>query len=106
MQDNFYAMKGTEAQTANPHALSSNVRQNGTGISVFHLKKRSKPDLNRYLQGRSYQLFKRGVKASRTLEDYNRRLKDFVVYSHHPKLTPCSNPAPEVNSLQRNRKTP
>lgn len=84
MRDNFYSMDASGQQTATqeqkPHVLSSNIRQPKASISVFHRKKSPKLQLDRYLQGRSYQLFKRGVKAPKTLQYYNRHLYGFCEF--------------------------
>lgn len=40
----------------------------------------SHPSLEKYLQGRSYQLFKRGIRAKKTLEYYERGLYHFCDY--------------------------
>lgn len=61
--------------------VSSNVRGNN-GISVFHRKWAPKLKLEKYLQGRSYQLFRRGIRAKKTLEYYNRGLYHFCDYLH------------------------
>ncbi|MEW6605805.1 MAG: hypothetical protein AB1351_14120, partial [Thermoproteota archaeon] len=49
------------------HSVSSDVRRKGKNISVFPTKKKEKLDFDRYLVGRSYQLFKGGIKNDKTL---------------------------------------
>ena len=64
---------------ATPAQISSNVRGNN-GITVFHRKNVPRLTLGKYLQGRSYQLFKRGIKTRTTLVAYERCLYHFCDY--------------------------
>gem|GEM_PF-6793798 len=59
------------------HTISSRVRQKGKCIIEFPSKKKEKLDFDRYLVGRSYQLFKGGIKNDKTLE-YCRRNRLFL----------------------------
>lgn len=63
------------AHEQKPYVLSSNIRQPKASISVFHC---TKLQLDKYLQGRSYQLFKRGVKAPKTYSTTTATSMDFV----------------------------
>ena len=81
MYHNFRVMSTNWQAAKDVPAISSNVRGRN-GISVFHRTWTPKLELGKYLQGRSYQLFKRGIKAKKTLEYYNRGLYYFCDYLH------------------------
>ncbi|MGI0020691.1 MAG: hypothetical protein ACREAY_09510, partial [Nitrososphaera sp.] len=81
--DNFYAMHQradsaeteSEIGTAKQSTAPSNINN-----SIYGSKKRLKADYSRYLVGRSYQLFKRGIKTKMTLVFYDRML--YLFCSH------------------------
>jgi hypothetical protein len=59
------------------HSVSSNVRQKGKSISTIPSRKKEKLDFDRFLVGRSYQLFKSAINVPATLEFYRRNLYYF-----------------------------
>ncbi len=81
--DNFYPVSTKLEDTPSIqkiHTISSSVRQKGKSITGFPCKKAEKLDFDRYLVGRSYQLFKGGIKNEETLEFYRRNLYYFCYF--------------------------
>ncbi|HEX7031427.1 MAG TPA: hypothetical protein VF172_00360 [Nitrososphaera sp.] len=85
------------------HAISSSVRQKGKSITGFPSKKAEKLDLDRYLVGRSYQLFKGGIKNDKTLELYRRNLYYFCDFVKKPteQIADQHGPYKKVNGRNR-----
>jgi hypothetical protein len=62
------------------HTVSSDIRHPGRSITVFTGGKQRILDYDKYFVGRLFQLFKRGIRAAETLEDYSRKLYYFCEY--------------------------
>lgn len=65
------------------HSVSSDIRHVGRSISTFKGSEKNNRSLSydKYFVGRSYQLFKRGIKAAATLEFYDRNLYYFCEFT-------------------------
>jgi hypothetical protein len=62
------------------HTVSSNIRQSESTLSVFKGSKRPPLQYDKFFVGRSYKLFRQGIKAEKTLEFYNRQLYYFCEF--------------------------
>lgn len=76
MRRNFYAMNKENHQTKSTLSLSKVHSK----TRVFMGKSRPKLDYQRYLSGRSYQLFRAGIKNQVTLGHYNKSLYHFCKF--------------------------
>jgi integrase len=85
------------------HSVSSDVRHRGRSISSFPSRKRERLDFDRYLVGRSCQLFKAGIKSPVTLEFYRRNLYYFCYFigKSTEQLVEYHGPFKKVNGKYR-----